>query len=99
MLIYWPDRYNIQKRRDEAVDDFLWALKFIPDWFVTRKMFEKFHDALNANEDLLFFDEGFNKAYFGTKNYTWRLDLVEKSSWFFVGFFVWLFRPNCANTL
>ena len=29
-------------------------------------MFEKFHDALNANDDILFFDEDFSKVTFFT---------------------------------
>ena len=37
---------------DEAVDDGLAALKFVPDLFVTSKMLEK-HNALHAN-DILF---------------------------------------------
>ena len=46
---------------DESVDDCLAALKFIPDWFVPNKMLEKFHDDLPANDDILFFNEDFNK--------------------------------------
>ena len=42
---------------DEAVDDCLAALKFIPDWFVTSKMIKKLFVALCANDGLLFFDE------------------------------------------
>ena len=40
--------------------------EFLPKvlWFVASKMFETFHDALNANDDILFFDEDFNKATF-----------------------------------
>ena len=38
---------------DEAVDDYLTTLKLIFDWFVTSKMLEKFHYALNANDDIL----------------------------------------------
>ena len=49
---------------DEAVDDCLAALKFIRDWFVTRKMLEMFHDSLLANDDILFFDENFSKVTF-----------------------------------
>ena len=41
MLIYFPD-------------DCLTALKFIPDWFLTSKMPKKFHDAILANDDILF---------------------------------------------
>ena len=29
------------------------ALKFLPDWFVTNKVLEKFHDALFACDDIL----------------------------------------------
>ena len=64
MLIYCPDRYKTQKTCKEAVNDCLGALKFIPDWFVTSKMIEKFHDALLANDDILFFNEDFNKVIF-----------------------------------
>ena len=42
---------------DKAVDDFLPALKFVPDWFVSSKMIKKLHDALFADNDILFFDE------------------------------------------
>ena len=34
-------------------DDYLTTLKLIVDWFVTSKMLEKFHYALNANDDIL----------------------------------------------
>ena len=50
----------------EAVDNCLTALKFIPDWFVTSEMLEKFHNALLANADILFFDEDFSKVTFFT---------------------------------
>ena len=49
---------------DEAVDDCLKALKFAPDWFATSKMLERSDDALNANDDLLFFDKDFSKLTF-----------------------------------
>ena len=40
---------------DEALDDCLAALIFFSDWFVTSKMVKMFHDALLANNDILFF--------------------------------------------
>ena len=49
---------------DEAVDDCLKALKFAPDWFATSKMLERSDDALNASDDLLFFDKDFSKLTF-----------------------------------
>ena len=35
------DRYKTQEMCDQAVDDFLSALKFVPDWFVAGKMIKK----------------------------------------------------------
>ena len=49
---------------DESADDCLAALKFIPDWFVTSKMIEKFHIVLLANDDILFFNKDFNNVTF-----------------------------------
>ena len=40
---------------DEAVDDCLAALKFIPDWFVTSKMIKNHFTALYPDKGLLFF--------------------------------------------
>ena len=42
---------------DEAVNDSLASLKFIPDLVVTNKIIKKLYTALYANEFLLFFDE------------------------------------------
>ena len=39
---------------DKAVDDFLPILKFVPDLFVTSKMFQKLDDILFANDDIHF---------------------------------------------
>ena len=47
---------------DEAFDDCMVPMKFIPGWFVRSKMLEKFHDALLANDDVLFFNEDFCKV-------------------------------------
>ena len=49
---------------DEAVHDCLVALKFIPDWFVTSKMLEKFDNALHANDDILSYNKNFDKVTF-----------------------------------
>ena len=63
MLVYCLDK--TQRMCDKAVDDFLAALKFVLDWFVTSKMLEKFDNALLGNNDiLLFFNEDFNKVTF-----------------------------------
>ena len=49
---------------DNTVDNFLAALKIVPDWFVTNKIPEKFHDYLLAKDDILLFDEDFSKVTF-----------------------------------
>ena len=64
MITYCPDKFKLTKSVTKAVDDCLASLKFIPNWFVTRKMLEQFHDALFANDDTLFFDEDFRKSHF-----------------------------------
>ena len=51
------DRYKTQKMCDEAVDDYLAALEFIPDWFATSKMIKKLYTAFYADDGLFFFDE------------------------------------------
>ena len=58
MLKYCPDKYNIQKMCYKAVDSYLLALKFVPDWFVTSKMIKKFDNALFSNDYLIFGDIG-----------------------------------------
>ena len=76
MVIYSPDRYRTQKICDEAIDDCLAALKFIPDWFVTSKILKKLQDPLLDNDDVLFFKEGFNKAtFFATQMDIFAVDL------------------------
>ena len=63
LIVYCPDKYKTHKMYQAAVDDCLAALKFIPDWFVTSKMYEKFNNALHANDDILY-NEYFNKEQF-----------------------------------
>ena len=41
MIVYCSNRNKTQRMCDEAVDDCLEALKFVPDWFATSKMLEK----------------------------------------------------------
>ena len=41
MLEYCHDRYKTQEMCNKAVDNFLPALKFVPDWFVTSKIIKK----------------------------------------------------------
>ena len=49
---------------DKAVDDCLGRLKFIHDWFVTSEMLEKLDNALHANDEILFYNEYFDKVTF-----------------------------------
>ena len=61
---------------DNTADDFLLALKFVPDWFVTIKMIKKPYNTFFANDYLPFFDEGFgNVTIFGRKVGINSLDL------------------------
>ena len=46
--LYVLDQYKAQQICDEAVDDCLAALKFVPDWFVTSKKLGKLDHALMA---------------------------------------------------
>ena len=64
MLICCPDKYETQKMCDETVDNCLAALEFIPHWFVTSKMLEKFHNVSLGNDDILFFEKKFSKITF-----------------------------------
>ena len=52
----------------EAIDEGLAAAEFIHGLFVTSKMFEKCHNALLANNDILFSFEGFCKVIFFINN-------------------------------
>ena len=49
--------HRTQERCDEVVDDFLPALKFVSDWFLTDKMIKKLHNVLFADDGIPFFDE------------------------------------------
>ena len=49
---------------NKAVDDFLPALKFVSDWFVTNKMIKKLLTALYAEDNVLFFYEYSGNATF-----------------------------------
>ena len=64
MLKYCLDSYMTQEMWDQTVSDFLLALQFVPDWFVANKMLEKFNDALFADDDMNFINEGFNNVTF-----------------------------------
>ena len=64
LIVYCPYGYKTQRAYDEAVDDCITALKFIPYCFVTSKMLEKSDDALHANDDLLSYNEDFDKVKF-----------------------------------
>ena len=62
LIVHYPDKYKTQKMCDEAVDDYLAALKSISDWFFTRKILEKFDNNFHANDDTLFHNEDFDKV-------------------------------------
>ena len=65
---------------DEVIGDCLAALKLIPDWLVTSKMLEKLDNALHANDDMLFYNEDFDKVTFianQTNNFAVDLDKIN----------------------
>ena len=62
LIVHYPDKYKTQKMCDEAVDDYLAALKSISDWFFTKKILEKFDNNFHANDDTLFHSEDFDKV-------------------------------------
>ena len=56
MLRYCHDKYKAQEMYDNAVDDFLLALIFVPDCLVTSKMIEKLDDSVLSNNHIVFGD-------------------------------------------
>ena len=64
IIIYCPDRFKIQRICDKAVEDWIAVLKLIPDWVVTMKLLQKFDGASQANDDILIFNEDFDKVTF-----------------------------------
>ena len=50
------DKYKTQEMWDKAVGFNLITLKFVSDWFVTKKMLEKIDDYLFSNDDIFFHD-------------------------------------------
>ena len=46
LIVHCPDKYITERICDETVDDFLAALKVIPDWFTKSKMIKKLYTAL-----------------------------------------------------
>ena len=49
---------------NKAVDDFLPALKFVHDWFVTNKFIKKLFTALYTVDNILYFNEDSGDAVF-----------------------------------
>ena len=73
ILVYCPDKYKIQIMCDEAVDDCLAALKFIPDGFVTSKMINKLLTALYSDDNILYFNKDSGDVMFSCN----EIDILE----------------------
>ena len=58
---------------DEAVDDCLAALKFIPDGFVTSKMINKLLTALYSDDNILYFNKDSGDVMFSCN----EIDILE----------------------
>ena len=64
ILEHSPDKYMTHEMCDKAVNAFLSALKFVLDWFVTKKMIEILSDDLFSKADIVFVNEGSNYVTF-----------------------------------
>ena len=64
LIVYCPDKYETPRMCDEVVYDCLVASKFILDWLVTSKMLENLDNVVHANDDILFYNEDFDKVAF-----------------------------------
>ena len=73
ILVYCPDKYKVQIMCDEAVDDCLAALKFIPDGFVTSKMINKLLTALYSDDNILYFNKDSGDVMFSCN----EMDILE----------------------
>ena len=63
-LRYVPDQYKTQQMCDKVVGDCIPALKFVPDWFVARKMIKILFTALYTEENILYFNEDSGNVVF-----------------------------------
>ena len=54
MLKYCIDNYKIQERCDKAVGTFPPTLKYVLDWFVTKRILGKLDDVVFSNDDMVF---------------------------------------------
>ena len=76
LIVYCLDKYKTRKICNKAVDNCLAALKFILDWFVTNKMLEKLDNAFHPHDDILFYNEDFDKVTFiANQRYIIAVDL------------------------
>ena len=66
IIKYSRNRYKTREMCNTAVDDFLVALKFVSDWFVTSKMIKNLRGALFQDDNILFFDENSGNVTFSS---------------------------------
>ena len=64
LIVYCPYKYKTQRICDEAVDDCLAAVKFIPDWFVTSRIIKNLFTALYTDDNIHYFNEDSGNAVF-----------------------------------
>ena len=62
LTVYCLDKCKTRRMCDEAVDDSLAALRFIPYWFVTSKTIKELYTPLYADENVLHFNEDSGNA-------------------------------------
>ena len=76
MLKYFLDRYKTKEMCDKAVDKFLPALKFVPDWFVTGKIIIKLHNALFEDDNILFLMKILEMSYFPVMKWLFLMQIL-----------------------
>ena len=54
---------------DEEVDNCLWTLKFISDWFVSSKIIKILHTALYTDDNILYLNEDIDDTMFSCNGY------------------------------
>ena len=91
MLKYCLDKYKTPEIRDKTLDDFLPALKFVPNCFVTSKMIKKLDDALFSNDDILFLMKILVLSQFLLTKSTSFCDFSDPKCFY-------IYRPKLFNT-
>ena len=64
LMVYSPDKHKTQRMCDNDINDSLALLKFLPDRFLTIKMFKKLFTALYGDENILYLNKDSSNVVF-----------------------------------